>query len=122
MTPDLSVVIPCFNETAKIKRDVDAALVYFRTQPYSFELLLVDDGSSDGTDDKLRSLERRYAPEVRAICYRPNRGKGCAVRTGMLQASGARRLFADAGLCVPFVETAKALALIDAGADVVIGS
>ena len=122
MTVDLSVVIPCYNETAKIERDVDAALSYFRTQQYSFELVLVDDGSSDGTAALLRTLESRHAPQVRAICYRPTRGKGRAVKTGMLQAAGKRRLFADAGLCVPFSETEQALRLIGAGSDVVIGS
>src|SRR5437879_10320995 len=54
--------------------------------------------------------------------YRPNRGKGYAVRTGMLRATGRYRLFADAGLCVPFAEIEKGLALLEAGADVAIGS
>ena len=99
MNPHLSVVIPCFNEARKIEADIRAALDYFASRPYSFELILVDDGSTDGT---AAILERAQA--CRAICYRPNRGKGYAVRTGMLKATGRYRLFADAGLCVPFSE------------------
>ncbi|HYM09718.1 MAG TPA: dolichyl-phosphate beta-glucosyltransferase [Bryobacterales bacterium] len=120
--PALSVVIPVFNEETKIDADVEAALAYFRAQPYSFELIVVDDGSRDGTPAKLAQWEMRGAPHLRAICYRPNRGKGCAVRTGMLAARGERRMFADAGLCVPFSETARGLAALDEGHDVAIGS
>src|SRR5258708_38009929 len=56
------------------------------------------------------------------MCYRQNRGKGYAVRTGMLKATGRYRLFADAGLCVPYSEIEKGLALLESGADVAIGS
>ena len=117
MTPHLSVVIPCFNEARKIECDIQAALGYLSARSYSFELILVDDGSSDGT---AAILEK--SPGARAICYQPNRGKGHAVRTGMLQARGRYRLFADAGLCVPYSEIEKGLALLEGGADVAIGS
>ena len=117
MSPHLSVVIPCFNEAGKIETDIRAALEYFQSRPYSFELILVDDGSSDGT---AAILEK--AAGARAVCYKPNRGKGYAVRAGMIQAQGRYRLFADAGLCVPFSEVERGLALLDAGADVAIGS
>ena len=117
MNPYLSVVIPCFNEAAKIETDIRAALEYFGSRPYSFELILVDDGSSDGTAAILEQ-----AGGARAICYRPNRGKGYAVRSGMLGAKGHYRLFADAGLCVPYSEMEKGLALLESGADVAIGS
>lgn len=117
MNPRVSVVIPCFNEAHKIEADIRAALEYFGARPYSFELILVDDGSSDGTAAVIASV-----PNVRAICYKPNRGKGCAVRTGMLAATGCYRLFADAGLCVPFSEIEKGMALLEAGAAVAIGS
>jgi dolichyl-phosphate beta-glucosyltransferase len=116
LNPYLSVVIPCFNEARKIGADIRACLDYFESQPYSCELILVDDGSSDDTP----AIIQRAA--ARAISYRPNRGKGCAVRTGMLAARGRYRLFADAGLCVPFAEISKAIALLEAGADVAIGS
>ena len=117
MNPHLSVVIPCFNEARKIEIDIQAALTYFNARAYSYELILVDDGSSDGT-----AAIVEQSPGVRAICYQPNCGKGRAVRTGMMQATGRYRLFADAGLCVPFSEIEKGLALLEAGADVAIGS
>jgi len=122
LNPHLSVVIPCFNEAGKIETDIRAALEYLGSRPYSFELILVDDGSSDGTPAVLERACGAGNLPARAICYQPNRGKGCAVRTGMLQAKGRYRLFADAGLCVPYSEIEKGLALIESGADVAIGS
>jgi len=118
LSPFLSVVIPCFNEVGKIEKDISAAVEYFRGRTYSFELILVDDGSTDGTAEILGQAKAG----AMAVCYRPNRGKGYAVRTGMLRATGRYRLFADAGLCVPFSEIEKGLALLEAGADVAIGS
>jgi dolichyl-phosphate beta-glucosyltransferase len=120
--PFLSVILPAFNEEKKIEADLQAALDYFRAQPYSFEVIAVDDGSSDGTASKLTVWQERTPEAVRAICYRPNRGKGHAVRTGMLAARGRHRMFADAGLCVPFTETSKGLAALERGYDVAIGS
>jgi len=120
--PYLSVIIPAYNEEKKIAADLDAALAYFRSQSYTLELIAVDDGSADRTPEILAEWESRSGGEVRAICYRPNRGKGCAVRTGMLAARGEVRMFADAGLCVPFSETAAGLDAIRRGFDVAIGS
>ncbi len=120
--PHLSVIIPSFNEEKKIDTDLAAALAYFQAQPYSFELIVVDDGSSDATPRKLAEWEERCGPPLRVIAYRPNRGKGHAVRTGMLAASGENRMFVDAGLCVPFSETARGLAALGDGYEVAIGS
>jgi dolichyl-phosphate beta-glucosyltransferase len=120
--PYLSVIIPAYNEEKKIGTDLAAALDYFRAQPYGFELLAVDDGSADRTPEVLAAWEQRAHPDLRAICYRPNRGKGCAVRTGMLAARGEVRMFADAGLCVPFSDAAAGLQAIRQGSDVAIGS
>jgi dolichyl-phosphate beta-glucosyltransferase len=119
--PYLSVIIPAYNEEKKIETDLAAALEYFRSQPYAFELIAVDDGSADRTPEILQAWEQKAA-EVQAICYQPNRGKGHAVRTGMLAAKGEVRMFADAGLCVPFSETAAGLEALRSGCDVAIGS
>jgi len=89
--------------------DLAAALEYFEAQPYSFEVVAVDDGSSDRTPEVLRAWEQRNAGRLRAICYRPNRGKGCAVRTGMLAARGEVRMFADAGLSAAQIESLERL-------------
>jgi len=120
--PHLSLIIPAFNEEAKIDGDLQAALDYLRRQPYSFEVIVVDDGSSDGTRAKLSAWEKRNIESLRVIAYRPNRGKGYAVRTGMLEARGEVRMFADAGLCVPFSSIADGLEVIAQGYDVAIGS
>ena len=120
--PYLSVIIPAYNEEKKIETDLAAALDYFRARTYSFELIAVDDGSADRTPEILGEWEKRAGGPLRAICYRPNRGKGCAVRAGMLAAAGEVRLFADAGLCVPFSETERGLETIRGGADVAVGS
>jgi dolichyl-phosphate beta-glucosyltransferase len=120
--PDLSIVIPVFNEEKKIDADLEAALAYFERQPYTFELIVVDDGSVDHTPEKITAWQQRLAPRLRAICYQPNRGKGYAVRTGMLAARGRSRMFTDAGLCVPFSETERGLAALRDGCDVAIGS
>jgi dolichyl-phosphate beta-glucosyltransferase len=119
--PYLSVIIPAYNEEKKIETDLAAALEYFRSQSYAFELIAVDDGSADRTPQILRAWDQQAA-EVRAICYQPNRGKGYAVRTGMLAAKGEVRMFADAGLCVPYSETAAGLEALRNGCDVAIGS
>ena len=118
LEPALSVVIPAYNEADKIDADIEAALAYFGAQSYTFELIVVDDGSTDATRAKLE----KWQQQVRVIGYRPNRGKGYAVRSGMLAARGRVRLFADAGLCVPFAETARGLAAIEDGCEVAIGS
>ena len=120
--PYLSVIIPAYNEEKKIGTDLGAALDYFRSQPYTFELIAVDDGSADRTPEVLAEWEKRAHPDLRAICYRPNRGKGYAVRTGMLAARGEVRMFADAGLCVPFSDAAAGVQAIRQGSDVAIGS
>ncbi len=121
-SPYLSVIIPVYNEQSKIDADLEAALAYFRSQRYDFELIVVDDGSSDGTPARLAEWEKRAAPALRVIAYQPNHGKGHAVRTGMLAARGDIRMFIDAGLCVPFSETARGLEAIQNGCDVAIGS
>lgn len=115
-------MIPVFNEERKIDSDLEAALAYFQGQPYGFELIVVDDGSSDSTARKLAEWEKRCAPRLRVMQYQPNRGKGYAVRAGMLAARGEHRMFVDAGLCVPFSDTARGLALLEQGCDVAIGS
>jgi len=120
--PLLSVVIPVFNEENKIDADLEAALDYFQGQPYAFEVIVVDDGSRDRTPRKLAAWENRSGGRVRAICYAPNCGKGRAVRTGMLEARGEIRMFADAGLCVPFSETARGLDALGTGCELAIGS
>jgi dolichyl-phosphate beta-glucosyltransferase len=117
----LSVVIPMYNETSRISDTIPSLLAYFSGQPYKYEFVIVDDGSTDGTAELARKL---FAPaeNVRVLEKRPNKGKGSAVRAGMLTAKGKVVLFCDADLATPPGELDKFWRWLDAGYDVVIGS
>jgi glycosyltransferase involved in cell wall biosynthesis len=118
--PFLSVVMPAFNEAGKLAKDLGILFDYFEAQPYTTEVILVDDGSTDGTLDVLSGL--RGVPGLRVLSYTPNRGKGHAVRTGVLASRGAFVLFADAGTCVPYRDIERGFALMEEGCDVALGS
>jgi dolichyl-phosphate beta-glucosyltransferase len=119
--PDLSVIVPAFNEAGRIRPSLTRILEYLRAQPHSWELLIVDDGSRDQTVDIVgRWIDA--LPEARLIAYQPNRGKGFAVRTGVLAARGQWVVFLDADLSTPPEEIEKALPYLRDGYDIVIGS
>ena len=112
--PSLSVVLPAWNEAARL----DAALrgvAELRAVVPDVEVLLVDDGSADGT------AQLAQAAGLRTIVHPENRGKGAAVRTGMLAATGLRRLFCDVDPSTPLVDVLSMLAALDAGADLAVG-
>jgi len=119
----LSVVIPAFDEADRIGPTLRAARAWLATRPElaPYEVLVVDDGSTDGTAALVGALAREM-PEVRLIASRPNRGKGHAVRLGMLQACGATRVFMDADHSISITQLPLLLDAIGAGADVAIGS
>lgn len=121
MRPELSVVLPAFNEAARLGpylADVRAYLA--RAYPHAHEVIVVDDGSTDGTAD----LVRRHAAgwRLRLLGHTANRGKGAAVRTGVLAARGRRVLFADADGATPIGEVRRLSAALDRGAAVAVGS
>jgi dolichyl-phosphate beta-glucosyltransferase len=120
----LSLVVPAYNESARLGRTLAAVFDYLSEQPYTAELVVVDDGS---TDDTSAVAERGFASagktEARVIRVEPNRGKGYAVRTGLLAARAPVALFTDADLSTPITETPKIVAPIRAGRyDIVFGS
>jgi dolichyl-phosphate beta-glucosyltransferase len=122
--PSLSLVIPAYNEAARLGRTLAAVFDYLARQPYRAELIVVDDGSTDGT---AAVAERAFADagrtEARAFRVEPNRGKGYAVRTGLLAARAPVALFTDADLSTPITETPKLVAPIREGRyDIVFGS
>ncbi len=101
MTPSLSVVIPAYNEAKRIDPTLDRLLEYLRSREATFEILVVDDGSRDGT----RTLvEARNDAELSLLRSERNEGKGAAVRRGLLASRGERVLFTDADLAVPIEE------------------
>ena len=113
-----SLVVPTYNEQARIGDSLQKAQDFLGAQPYDWEILVVDDGSTDGTV----ALVGESFPDVRLVTYRPNRGKGYAVKTGMLAARGDFRVFYDADASTPIEEVEKLWPLFEAGADIVIGS
>lgn len=124
MLPPISVVIPAFNEAERIGATLRAALRFLESAAAESELLVVNDGSTDATGAVVRELfaeETRTA--TRLLETSPNRGKGAAVRRGLLAARFDIALFSDADLSTPIEETAKVLEpLIRDDADVVFGS
>lgn len=121
----LSVVIPAFNEAGRIVRTLDATLRFFEERGDAVEVLVVDDGSTDNTADMVTrwAKERGVESRVKALRYERNRGKGGAVRYGILRAEGDHVLFMDADLATPIEEIVKLEAAIrDGGVDYAIGS
>src|SRR5512142_2997219 len=99
---DLSIVIPAFEESRKIARDIEAAAMFLPANRLAGEVVVVDDGSSDGTAEAARAVRVPAAVKLNVIRYEQHRGKGCAVRTGMNAAGGKYAMFADCGLCIPY--------------------
>ncbi len=119
----LSVTIPAFNEAERIGPSLQRVWDYlrFRYEAGGFEMIVVDDGSRDSTVAVVEQF-RAHAPELRLIRFSHNRGKGAAVRAGMMSAVGKAALFSDADLSTPIEEVEGALRLLADGRDVVIGS
>ncbi|ALW84492.1 hypothetical protein AUC43_04970 [Hymenobacter sedentarius] len=121
----LSFVIPAYNEAARIGSTLKQVLAYLQTQPYSSEVIIVDDGSTDGTARVVEDIIASHAFHIpcRLVSYSPNRGKGYAVRQGLLAAEGTVALFSDADLSTPVTDLPLLLTPILAGTfDVVFGS
>src|ERR1044072_8162282 len=108
MPPQLTVVVPAYNEGARIGKTLDTILAYLNQNTPSSELIVVDDGSSDDTSAVAeKAMARPRAVATRVIRYEPNRGKGFAVRTGLVAAAADIALFSDADLSTPITETPK---------------
>jgi dolichyl-phosphate beta-glucosyltransferase len=104
MRPNLSIVVPAYNEAERLETTLDALLEYVRNTART-ELLLVDDGSTDDTSALAeRMLRRDGSGRARLIRYPENRGKGFAVRTGLLAARAPIAAFTDADLSTPLTE------------------
>jgi dolichyl-phosphate beta-glucosyltransferase len=99
---DISIVIPAFNEEKKIGHDVEAAAAFIDKERLSGEVIVVDDGSADRTSDEARSAAVPSGVGRNIIRLEKNRGKGFAVKSGILASKGEVVLFADSGACVPF--------------------
>lgn len=121
MNPDLSIVIPAYNEEERIGRALTETLRAIAANRWNAEILIVDDGSTDATAAVVRSLAAEH-PQIRLLPNGANHGKGYSVRNGMLNASGDIILFTDADLSAPINEATRLIDAIRNGADMAIGS
>lgn len=117
--PELSVVIPAYNEAGRLPPTLGRLRAYLDARGRAYEIVVVDDGSSDGTAQAARQAGGAV---VTVVVNATNRGKGHAVRRGMLAARGARRLLCDADLSTPIEQLERLEAQAEQGHEVVIGS
>ena len=123
MLPPFSVVIPCFNEAARIGQTLRLTLDYLVTHAADSELIVINDGSTDTTGAKAREILDETKIEARLLENFPNRGKGAAVRKGLLAAQKAIGLFFDADLSTPLDEIPKVIEPVANGdVDIAFGS
>ena len=126
MAPLVSIVIPAYNEESRIGPTLDEVLLFLSGQPYTSEVVVIDDGSNDRTREIVAGEISRYAAsgcELRVLTNNPNRGKGYSVRRGITEARGTVALFTDADLSSPIAESAKLINPIAEGrVDVAFGS
>lgn len=118
--PSLSLVIPAYNEAGRIETTVCEALAWLRAQPFSGELIVVDDGSDDATAN-VATLALAGAPEATVLRI-AHGGKAAAVRAGMLAATSEQIAFCDADLATPLSYLAELRRAIAQGSDIAIGS
>jgi dolichyl-phosphate beta-glucosyltransferase len=124
MPPKLSIIVPAFNEAARVGRSIEKIIDYLSDQRAQSELIVVDDGSTDETAAVAQaSLKGSQVVKTRLIRYEQNRGKGHAVRVGLLEAQANIALFSDADLSTPITETPKLVEPIRQGeCDLTFGS
>jgi len=117
----LSLIVPAFNEAARLPRTLVRLHEYLSEQSYTYEILVVLDGPTDGTGDVVKRIGHEI-PNLRVIDRSVNRGKGYTVREGMLAATGSIRLFTDADNSTDVCHFEQMRPLFEQGCDLVIAS
>jgi glycosyltransferase involved in cell wall biosynthesis len=119
--PQLSIVIPAYNESARIENALHRVLACIAERGWDAQVLVVDDGSKDDTAAIVQRWMATH-PRLHLIQNPGNKGKGYSVRNGLLQAAGDIVMFTDADLSAPMEEAERLIAALEYGADVAIGS
>jgi dolichyl-phosphate beta-glucosyltransferase len=117
----LSIIIPVYNEASRIGESLKRITAYFDSQKYQYEIIIVDDGSQDNTLSVINEFCDKDSP-IKIFSYMPNRGKGYAVKLGMMKGKGKYRLFTDADLSTPIEEIEPMLAYLEGEYDICIAS
>ncbi|MCD4762188.1 glycosyltransferase family 2 protein [bacterium] len=117
----LSVIVPAFNEEKNLNGNIEAWLKYLKSQLYSYELIIINDGSNDNTRNIAKKLSQTHK-SIRLINLLKNRGKGNAVREGMLKARGSFRLFIDADNATSIQHLDAVWPILKKDYDIIIGS
>jgi len=112
---DLSIVIPAYNESQKIQLDIQTAAEFLQKEGLSGEIIVVDDGSTDHTEKKAQTTPLPKDIILQVIHTEENRGKGHAIRSGMIKTQGDYCMFADSGYCVPYENVQAGLSMIQNG-------
>lgn len=121
MDPTYSIVIPAYNEGARLGATLEKVLAYVHSNRWNAEVIVVNDGSRDNTADIVRAIAEQDSA-LRLVENPGNRGKGYSVRNGMLNSRGRIVLFSDADLSSPIEEAPKLFKALEEGADIAIGS
>ncbi len=123
-SPFVSIVLPAYNEEDRLPGGLDRVVAFLAEQPFAGEIVVADDGSRDRTPEIVRERMASLPPNVsiRLVQHERNRGKGAAIRTGVLAATGRYVFFLDADLATPVEESLKLLDELKGGATVVAGS
>ena len=119
--PYLSIIIPAYNEEKRILASLERTATYLNDSDMSYEILVVDDGSTDRTREVVRDFAKTHNA-IKVISNTRNRGKGYSVKAGFEKATGKYLLFSDADLSTPIEEIEKLLKIHSQGFDIVIAS
>ena len=120
---DVSIIIPVFNEGKKIEKDIQQATRFLSSQKMTGEIIISDDGSTDNTLSFVRKIEIDPRISLKIIDNKDHRGKGHAVKSGILEARSKVVLFIDSGSCVPYTDVMKGIDMIHTGSsDIAHGS
>lgn len=120
-TPRLAVIIPAYNESERILPTLERLAEYFSNVDYSWKVVVISDGSMDNTGEIVKQFASEHSG-FELDEYHPNRGKGFAVRKGMIEQDAEYILFSDADLAAPIEEIEKLWPKIESGDDIAIGS